>query len=120
MERILFRLHGYNDRREAPSKKALQQGMSFPIFHYTWNWGGSRAGVNPHAIWRVPPLSDRQARDEVITTCQRNIEYLKKNTVIYHTRAKHTAYMVVGVNKDFVRSVVVANVLPLTFHRSMI
>ncbi len=32
----------------------VQQGMSVPMFHYTWTWGGSRAGINPHVIWRVP------------------------------------------------------------------
>jgi len=37
----------------------MEQGMSVPIFHYTWSWGGSRAGVNPHVIWRVPPLSEK-------------------------------------------------------------
>ena len=60
----------------------MQQGLSFPIFHYTWTWGGSRAGVNPHVIWRVPPLSDKEARDTGMITCQRNIEYLKKNTAV--------------------------------------
>ena len=33
----------------------VQQGMPAPMFHYTRTWGGSRAGINPHAIWRVPP-----------------------------------------------------------------
>ena len=28
----------------------LQQGMSVPMFHYTWTWGGSRAGFNLHVI----------------------------------------------------------------------
>jgi len=89
----------------------MKQGLSFPIFHYMWTWGVSRAGVNPHVIWLVPPLSDKEARDEGMTTCQRNIEYLKKNTVVYHSRAKRSAYMVVVVNKSFVCSTTVAHAI---------
>ncbi len=32
----------------------MHEGMSDPILSYTWSRGGSRAGVNPHIIWRVP------------------------------------------------------------------
>ncbi len=46
----------------------MEQGLSIPIFHYTWSWGGSRACVNPHVVWRVPPLSEKQAREEDMTT----------------------------------------------------
>ncbi len=28
----------------------LQQGLSLPIFCYTWMWGGSRASIYPHVI----------------------------------------------------------------------
>jgi hypothetical protein len=86
----------------------MQQGMFVPIFHYTWSWGGSRAGVNPHVIWRIPPLSDKEARDEGMNTSQKNIEYLNKNTSLYHSRVEHTAFMPVVVNKNFVCSIVVA------------
>jgi len=90
----------------------LQQGMSVPIFHYTWSWGGSRAGVNPHVIWRVPPLSEKQARYDGMNTSQRNIEYLNKNTSIYrHSWAEHTAYMAVVVKNEFVCSIVVAQAI---------
>ena len=51
----------------------LQRGMFVPIFHYTWTWGGSRSGVNLHVIWRVPPLSDKKARDEGMHKSQYNI-----------------------------------------------
>jgi len=86
----------------------MQQGMSVPIFHYTWSWGGSRASVIPHVIWRVPPLSEKQARDDGINTSQRSIEYLKKNTSLYHSRAERTAFMSAVVNKKFVCSTTVA------------
>ena len=39
-----------------------------------------------------------------MNTSQRNIEYLNKNIVLYHTRAERTAYMAAVVNKDFVCS----------------
>jgi hypothetical protein len=31
----------------------LHQGLSVPIFLYTWAWGGSGAGTNLHVIWRI-------------------------------------------------------------------
>ena len=32
----------------------MKEGMSEPIFNYTWSRGGSRASVSPHVIWRIP------------------------------------------------------------------
>ena len=62
----------------------LQQSMSIPIFHYTWTWGGSRSRVYPRVIWRVPLLSDKNAREEGMHTSQQTIEYFHKNTSILH------------------------------------
>ncbi len=85
--------------------------MSVPIFSYTWNRGGSRAGINPHVIWRIPSISDTNACDEGMNTSQRNIEYLNNNTATYHSRVERTAYMATMVNKNFVSSTSVAQAI---------
>ncbi len=86
----------------------VQQGMCVPMFHYTWTWGGSRAVSTRTSFGGSPLLSEKPARDEGMSTSQRNIEYLKKNTSIYHSRAERTAYMSAIVNKDFVCSTTAA------------
>jgi hypothetical protein len=77
----------------------MHEGMSDPIFSYTWSRGGSRVGVNPHVIWRVLAKLEQEQRAEGIRTSQNNIDYLKKHTTIYHTRAERTAFMATMVNK---------------------
>jgi len=49
----------------------LQQGLSVPVFFYTWIWGGGRAGINPHVIWRVPHKSEKEKRDEGMAKSQK-------------------------------------------------
>jgi phosphatidylethanolamine-binding protein (PEBP) family uncharacterized protein len=46
-------------------------------------------------------------RDEVITKSPKSIDFLNRNTPLYHTRAEHTAYRVSLVNKNFVNNVAV-------------
>jgi len=79
-----------------------------------WTYVGSRVGINPHVLWRVPALSDKQARDEGMNTSQRHIEYLNKNTAVYHTREERIAYMAVVVNTDFVCNTAVAHAMSLS------
>jgi hypothetical protein len=89
----------------------LQQGLSVPVFYYTWTWGGSKAGINPHIIWRVPPESEKEKRDEGMSESQKNIDFLHKNTAIYHTRAERTAYLAAVVNKNLVNSAAAAQAI---------
>ena len=56
----------------------MHDGMSNPILSYTWSRGGSRAGVKPHVIWRIPLKSQQEQRAEGVRTSQNNIDYLKK------------------------------------------
>jgi len=86
----------------------LQQGLSLPIFCYTWVWGCSRAGINPYVIWRVPLESKKEERDDGMIKSQQNIENLHKNTSLYHTRAERTSYLAAVVNKNFINSVTAA------------
>jgi len=51
-----------------------------------------------------PPLSEKVARDDDLSTSQRNIEYLKENTSIHHSRAERTVYMSAIVNTGFMCS----------------
>ena len=46
-----------------------------------------------------------------MNTSQRNIEYLKKNTTVYHSRAERSAYMAAVVNKSFVSSTAAAHAI---------
>ena len=73
--------------------------------------GGSRAGIYPHIIWRVPPESKKDERDEGMVKSQKNIDFLNKNTVVYHTRAERSAYLAVVVNRNFVSSTTAAQAI---------
>ena len=42
---------------------------------------------------------------------QKNIDFLKNNTAVYHTRAERSAYLAVVVNKNFVSSTVAAQAI---------
>jgi hypothetical protein len=89
----------------------MQAGMSSPIFSYTWARGGSRAGVNPQVIWRVPLEAQKKERDKGMTKSQINVDYLNRNTSIYRSRAERSAYMATVVNKNFINSTAVAQAL---------
>ena len=52
-----------------------------------------------------PPESEKEKRNEGMSKSQKNIDFLHKNTNIYHTRAERTAYMATMFNKDFVNYV---------------
>jgi hypothetical protein len=71
----------------------VHEGMSVPIFNYTWSRGGSRAGVNPHVIWRVPLNSEQEQRAVGLRTSQNNIDYLiLKNKYLSHTSIAFRLY----------------------------
>jgi hypothetical protein len=42
---------------------------------------------------------------------QKNIDFLNKNTVVYHTRAERSAYLAVVVNRNFVSSTTAAQAI---------
>jgi hypothetical protein len=42
---------------------------------------------------------------------QKNIDFLHKNTAIYHTRAERTAYLAAVVNKNFVQNAAAAQAI---------
>ena len=71
----------------------MHKGMSDPIFSFTWSRGGSRAGVNPHVIWRVPIKSEQEQRAESLRKSQNNIDYSKKkNNYLSHTSIADRLY----------------------------
>jgi hypothetical protein len=92
-----------NDQRYRYLLK-MNEGLSEPIFSYTWSKGGSRAGVNPHVIWRVPLKTEKEQREQGLQTSQNNIDYLKQNTIIYRTRAERSAYLATVVKTNFISS----------------
>jgi len=72
----------------------MNEGMTVPIFSYTWSMGGSRAGVNPHVIWRGPLKSEKEQRDQGLMTSQNNIDYLKQNTILFHKRLEQKVLLI--------------------------
>ena len=87
------------------------QGLSVPIFLYTWAWGGCGAGTNLHVIWRIPLESQKEERVEGMNMSPKNNDFLNKNTIIYHTRAERSAYLAYVVNKNFVNISTVAQAI---------
>jgi len=71
---------------------------------YTWNRGGSGAGINPQVISRIPLEAQKIERSEGMIKTQKDIDVLNKNTSIYHTRAERTLFLTVVVNKTFVNN----------------
>jgi hypothetical protein len=82
----------------------MNEGMTVPIFSYTWSRGGSRASVHPHVIWRVPFKSEKEQREQGLMTSQNNINYLKQNNILFHCRAERSAYLATVVNANFISS----------------
>ncbi len=78
---------------------------------YIWARDGSWAGVYPHVIWRVPPKSEKQKRDEGLLQFQNHIDYLNKNTSLYRTRAERNFYMSTVVNANFIGNTAAAQAL---------
>jgi hypothetical protein len=89
----------------------MRGGMSCPVFIYTWARGGSRTGVNPQVIWRVPLQPNTGERDEGMMKSQNNIDFLKTNTAIYRSRAELSAYLATVVDKNFINSTADAQAL---------
>jgi len=89
----------------------VQEGLSVPFFSYTWSRGGSRGGVCPHVIWRLPPQSDSKGREEGMSKSQANIDFLNKNTSIYHSRAERSAYLATVLNTNFVNGTAAAQAI---------
>ena len=56
----------------------VQQGLFAPIFCYTWIWGGSTAGINPHVIWRVPIESQIEQRAEGMVKSQKKKTFSRR------------------------------------------
>ena len=65
----------------------------------------SLCSYKPPCYLASPPQSEKEKRDEGMSESQKNIDFLHKNTAIYHTRAERTAYLAAVVNNNFVHSV---------------
>jgi hypothetical protein len=89
----------------------MQEGLVAPFFSYTLSRGGSRAGISPHVIWRLPPQSEKKERDEGMDKSQANIDFLNKNTSTYHSRAERSAYLATVLNTNFVNGTAAAQAI---------
>jgi hypothetical protein len=99
-----------NDQRNRYLLK-MNEGMPEPIFSYAWSRDGSRAGVNLQVIWRVPLKSEKEQRDQGLKMSQKNIDYLKQNTILFHSRAERSAYWATVINTNFISNRAAAQAL---------
>ena len=71
--------------------------------------GGRKFGIYPHVVWRVPPESKKNERDDGMINSQKNIDFSKKNTA--HTRSERSSHLAVVVIKNFLSSTMTAQAI---------